>query len=136
MAFTLERLYIDCGLDFNSKDLEGLFFYGETQDLEEVLGNLLENAYKWARSQVRIVGKKTDGCLVIQIEDDGPGIPEAMRSEVIKRGRRLDERKPGSGLGLAIVVNIVELYQGKIKLDTSSLGGLSIRLEFPVKHYI
>ncbi|MBZ9674813.1 histidine kinase [Mesorhizobium sp. ES1-1] len=104
-----------------------IVFAGEREDLEELLGNLLENAMKWARSAVSVwvmplTGK--DGLFEIGIEDDGPGIPEDKAREALKRGKRLDETKPGSGLGLAIVADLVNEYGGVLALERSDMGGL------------
>lgn len=107
-----------------------IVFAGEREDLEEIVGNLLENATKWAKSAVRIAVTPLMGAegaveeFLIEIEDDGPGIPEDKAREALKRGRRLDETKPGTGLGLAIVSDLIKEYGGKLALETSSLGGL------------
>jgi len=108
---------------------EEIVFAGEREDLEELLGNLLENAMKWAKSMVRVslAGKPGDDAMrmfEISIEDDGPGIPEEKAREAVKRGRRLDETKPGTGLGLAIVADLVNEYGGTLALERSGLGGL------------
>lgn len=107
-----------------------IVFAGEREDLEELLGNLLENAMKWARSAVLVsvvplTGKDEAATLFeISIEDDGPGIPEDKAREAMKRGRRLDETKPGTGLGLAIVADLVNEYGGVLALERSGMGGL------------
>lgn len=106
-------------------------FGGETQDLQEMLGNLLENAYQWARSSVQISATRHDGQLHIVIEDDGPGIAPAQRETALARGERLDETTPGSGLGLAIVADLARLYGGQLALDASPLGGLQVNLSLP-----
>ncbi|MGW9333021.1 sensor histidine kinase [Bosea sp. NPDC055594] len=110
-------------------------FRGERQDLEEMLGNLLDNAFKWARSQVRVsldTGRDLpEGRLALLIDDDGPGLPDEAMADVIKRGRRLDETTPGSGLGLSIVVDLAKLYGGGLTLEHSPLGGLRARLILP-----
>ena len=109
---------------------EEMVFAGEREDLEEILGNLLENAAKWANGKVTITvlppSRTQDGeeMFAIAIEDDGPGIPEEKAREALKRGRRLDETKPGTGLGLAIVADLVNEYGGHLALERSSLGGL------------
>ena len=109
---------------------QDIVFAGEREDLEEVLGNLLENAMKWARKNVAVsavpVLPGEDGVELfdIRIEDDGPGIPEDKAREAMKRGRRLDETKPGTGLGLAIVGDLVNEYGGSLALERSELGGL------------
>lgn len=113
----------------------GLRFRGEKQDLEEMLGNLLDNAFKWASStvEVSLAGEKSADTerIALLIDDDGPGLPEEAMAEVLKRGRRLDETTPGSGLGLSIVVDIAKLYGGGLTLHRSPLGGLRARLELP-----
>jgi len=113
---------------------DGLKFRGERQDLEEMLGNLLDNAFKWARSRVE-VGLDADGVrarVALLIDDDGPGLPSDAMAEVLKRGRRLDEAISGSGLGLSIVVDLAKLHGGGLTLETSPLGGLRARLTLPV----
>ena len=113
----------------------GLRFRGEKQDLEEMLGNLLDNAFKWASStvEVSLADEKPPDTerIALLIDDDGPGLPEEAMAEVLKRGRRLDETTPGSGLGLSIVVDIAKLYGGGLTLHRSPLGGLRARLELP-----
>jgi signal transduction histidine kinase len=107
-----------------------IVFAGEREDLEELLGNLLDNAMKWAKSAVLVsvvplTGKDDPASLFeISIEDDGSGIPEDRAREALKRGRRLDETKPGSGLGLAIVADLVNEYGGVLALERSGMGGL------------
>src|SRR5690606_18087359 len=106
-------------------------FRGERQDLEEMLGNLLDNAYKWARSRVRLSVETANGRLAVQVDDDGPGLDDAGLQAVKQRGVRLDEAVPGSGLGLAIVRDIAELYSGGLALERSAFGGLSAILTLP-----
>lgn len=115
---------IDIGLEPVPQDA---VFGGEREDLEEIAGNLLENAMKWAASRVRVsveVERGEPGILAMIIEDDGPGIPEDRARDALKRGGRLDETKPGTGLGLAIVSELVSEYGGALTLDRSPLGGL------------
>lgn len=100
-------------------------------DLEEVLGNVVDNAYAWARSQVRISACDADGAVTIRIEDDGPGIDEAKIPAVLARGGRLDESMPGTGLGLAIVGDIVADAGGRLGLGRSPLGGLALTVVLP-----
>jgi signal transduction histidine kinase len=104
---------------------------GRREDLDEMLGNLLDNACKWARSRVAIASLADDATITIVVDDDGPGLDPSMREAVLQRGVRADEAAPGSGLGLAIVRDLVELYGGAIALETSPLGGLRTRLELP-----
>ncbi|MDZ5698355.1 ATP-binding protein [Chelativorans sp. M5D2P16] len=114
---------------------ENVVFAGEREDLEEMTGNLLENAMKWAESRVALILEAPPEDTVdrrsfaILIEDDGPGIPEDQARQALQRGRRLDESKPGSGLGLAIVADLVEEYGGTLKLDRSALGGLKVEVK-------
>ncbi|UDL91550.1 histidine kinase [Mesorhizobium sp. PAMC28654] len=109
-----------------------IVFAGEREDLEELLGNLLENAMKWARSAVAVsvtpLATRDDvaSLFEISIEDDGPGIPEDKARDVLKRGRRLDETKPGTGLGLSIVADLVNEYGGVLALERSDMGGLKV----------
>jgi signal transduction histidine kinase len=113
----------------------GLRFRGERQDLEEMAGNLFDNACKWAGTQVRVSGTRQDtgrrAFLVLLIEDDGPGLAPEQTEAALSRGQRLDESKPGSGLGLSIVVELARIYGGSLKLDRSELGGLAARLTLP-----
>lgn len=113
----------------------GVRFRGDKQDFEEMLGNLLDNAFKWARSRVTVsladVAETGEGRIALLIDDDGPGLPVEAMTDVIKRGRRLDETTPGSGLGLSIVVDLAKLYGGELELQASPLGGLRARLTLP-----
>ncbi len=131
----LPRMHRDRSVVMTVERTKGLRFQGEAQDLEELLGNLLDNAFKWARSQVRLsVAHDTGGArsmVKLAIEDDGPGLTEAQCTEAMRRGRRLDESKPGSGLGLSIVADLADLYGGRFVLDRSALGGLRARLDLP-----
>jgi len=106
-------------------------FRGEQQDLQEMLGNLLDNAWKWAASRVEISFQHEGGQLTVLIDDDGPGLASEQRQAVLVRGVRADEQVHGTGLGLAIVDDLARLYGGSIELDDSSLGGLRVRLTLP-----
>jgi len=128
MVRVMQKLNPAVGLSLSLPG-EDIVFAGEREDLEELLGNLLENAMKWAKSAVRVSlvgapGDSEEGLFEISIEDDGPGIPEEKAREALKRGRRLDETKPGTGLGLAIVADLVNEYGGTLALERSGLGGL------------
>ncbi len=103
----------------------------EREDILELLGNLLDNACKWRREKISLVIKRTGDTLVIQVDDDGPGIPHDKLQEVLKRGERLDESVIGHGLGLAIVADKVAVYQGTLTFSRSEYGGLSARVELP-----
>lgn len=110
-------------------------FAGERQDFEEIAGNLVDNAIKWANSTVRValdVDKQTNRKkFYLIIDDDGPGLSAKARQDVLSRGRRLDETKPGSGLGLSIVAELVEVYGGSLALDDSPAGGLRVVVGLP-----
>jgi signal transduction histidine kinase len=106
-------------------------FRGDASDLQEILGNLVDNAAKWARSQVRVDLRTMDGRIEITIDDDGPGIPLQRRTEAIQRGVRLDTSRPGSGLGLQIVDELCRIYEGSLVLGDSTLGGLAAKVVLP-----
>jgi signal transduction histidine kinase len=131
ICYLMAHMYQDKNIDIILKDLKGLYFKGDVQDLEEMLGNLMDNACKWANSKVIVKGEQKNARLIIDIDDDGPGIPEDQKDSVLQRGRRLDETVPGSGLGLAIVIDLAHLYHGSLTLHKSEAGGLGARLELP-----
>lgn len=130
---TLDRIYEERGLELEVASSNGVKFQGEKQDFEEMVGNLLDNACKWAKSQVRAEAQRADGAanFTVIVDDDGPGLTKAERAKVVKRGQRLDESKPGSGLGLSIVADLAHLYKGRLELEPSPEGGLRARLELP-----
>jgi signal transduction histidine kinase len=136
----LERIYQDRQLSYMMECPAGTRFQGERQDLEEMLGNLLDNASKWARSRVMLSvaplpaepGNGALPWLEIRVEDDGPGLTEQQLSDPIIRGRRLDETKPGSGLGHSIVADLAHSYSGRLELCRAEIGGLSVRLTLPL----
>jgi signal transduction histidine kinase len=137
----LERLYRDKSLVYSLDCPTDVRFQGERQDLEEMLGNLLDNASKWARSRVSLaataVSQAADngaapGWFEVRVEDDGPGLSAEQLAGPIKRGRRLDETKPGSGLGHSIVADLAYCYNGKFELARSEGGGLCARLTLPL----
>ena len=130
---TLDRIYEERGLDIEVTCGNGLKFQGEKQDFEEMVGNLLDNACKWAVSQVTVEAKRQEGMarFIVVVDDDGPGLTEAQLTRVMKRGQRLDETKPGSGLGLSIVADLAHLYKGRFDLEPSPDGGLRAKLELP-----
>jgi signal transduction histidine kinase len=127
----LQRLHADRALRIAVTVPSDQTFRGQLEDLEEMLGNLLDNACRWAVSEVRLSSALTNGRLVIDIDDDGPGIEAALRESVLQRGVRADEAGAGSGLGLAIVRDLAEVYGGSITLLASPLGGVRARLELP-----
>lgn len=134
----LERIYRDKSIDMDIRCDSHARFQGEQQDLEELLGNLLDNASKWSKRRVRVAVRTTADAkrtgkrrLQVIVEDDGPGLPEGQRHDIIERGVRLDETKPGSGLGLSIVRDLVQLYQGTWSMSQSDLGGLRVDVNLP-----
>ncbi|MDF2996326.1 MAG: integral rane sensor signal transduction histidine kinase [Xanthobacteraceae bacterium] len=138
LARTMAKVYRVKGIDVETEIAEGLRFRGERQDLEEILGNLVDNACKWALSLVEITVTRLPGggagdrdFFEITIDDDGPGLTEQQRTEALQRGKRLDETKPGSGLGLSIVAELVALYGGRFTLATSPFDGLRCIVRLP-----
>jgi signal transduction histidine kinase len=132
MAVMLERVFEEKAVEIDWRAPDELGFRGERQDLQEILGNLMENACKWAKRRVRITAGATGlGQMVVVVEDDGPGLPADQREAALERGARLDETTPGSGLGLSIVVELTRAYGGRITLADSDLGGLKVVLELP-----
>jgi signal transduction histidine kinase len=129
----LDRIYQDRGLAISVSSSPGLKFQGERQDLEEMVGNLLDNACKWASSRVSLEAAPADSAksFTLIVDDDGPGLTAEGRASAVKRGQRLDETKPGSGLGLSIVADLAHLYKGSFELEPSPDGGLRARLELP-----
>ncbi|HZH12448.1 MAG TPA: sensor histidine kinase [Microvirga sp.] len=135
LARTFAKIYRDKDLEVELAIPRDLRFRGERQDLEEMAGNLIDNAAKWATRKVEIsmevIREDDRPRFRLLIDDDGPGLPETARAEVLKRGRRLDETKPGSGLGLSIVSDLATLYRGSLRLEAAPLGGLRAVLELP-----
>jgi signal transduction histidine kinase len=128
---TLVRIYATRDISIEVEGIDGAVFRGDRQDLEEMIGNVVDNACKWAHKQVRIDIGRQDRNLRIIVEDDGDGLLEDQRREALRRGARLDESVPGSGLGLAIVQEIAGLYEGSLELGEASLGGLRVELLIP-----
>lgn len=137
---TLTKIYHSKNVQVHCEIDPAIHFRGERQDLEEIIGNVLDNAFKWSSRQVRISAMMNDVPLgdgqgrrlfVIEVEDDGPGLSENEMVQVMNRGTRLDESTPGSGLGLSIVKDIASLYRGDVSLTSSRYGGLSVRVTLP-----
>ena len=121
------------GKDFRTKSPAGLCVAADPQDLEEILGNLLENAFKWCRNSVRLSAASDGQSVTILVEDDGPGITQEQRAVAMREGGRLDTSVPGTGLGLSIANDLAQAYGGTIALETSpALGGLMIELVLPM----
>jgi signal transduction histidine kinase len=131
LARTLDRIYAGRGVMIDVKVCPSHVARTQREDLDEMLGNLLDNACKWAKSRVLVSSALSNDRVVIAVEDDGVGLPESMREAVLQRGVRADEAAPGSGFGLAIVRELSELYGGSIRLRASPVGGLRAELELP-----
>lgn len=131
---SLNKIYSQKMISADVNISPGLQFYGEKRDLLELMGNLLDNAFKYGASRVRISAgarqpEKTRPGLWIRVEDDGPGIEPGMRGKLLERGVRGDERVEGYGLGLAIVLELVSAYGGDISISRSELGGAQVNIE-------
>jgi signal transduction histidine kinase len=134
LARTLLRLHADRKLAIDVSVSADHVVRVQREDLDEMLGNLLDNACKWTRTHVAVTSNAAGGETVIAVEDDGPGVEPAMRDHVLRRGVRADEAAPGSGFGLAIVRELAELYSGSISLSTAHAGGLRAELRLPNAH--
>ncbi len=134
---TLKRIHPESNIEVRTECPGGLKFRGEKQDLEEMIGNLLDNAFKYASSTIIVRGelehpdRRQRAWVTIVVEDDGPGLPEDDHETALKRGQRLDETKPGSGLGLSIVSETAAMYHGGVTLGRASIGGLKVMLRLP-----
>ncbi len=131
LARTLRRLYEGRGIDMQVTVPEEHAFRGQREDLDEMLGNLLDNACKWATSRIVVESSLEGSEVVITVDDDGPGLDPRMREAVLRRGVRADEAAPGSGFGLAIVRDLAELYGGSVSLGASPAGGVRATLRLP-----
>jgi signal transduction histidine kinase len=131
LARTLRRLYAGRGLTIEADVNADLFMRCQREDLDEMLGNLVDNACKWGKTCVTLTATLDAGLIVLCVDDDGPGLDAAMHQRVLQRGVRADEAAPGSGFGLAIVRELAELYGGSIALNDSPMGGVRARLSLP-----
>jgi len=128
----LNKLFAEKGIEVVVVCPEHLYFRGEKQSLEEMVGNLMENACKWAKSRVEVSTEMTADGFLLHVEDDGKGLTPDERSAALKRGVRLDEAAPGTGLGLSIVTELAQMHSGAFVLDRSKkLGGLKASLSLP-----
>lgn len=128
----LKKVHAAKSLNINADLNPDCLFPGETGDLMELIGNISDNACKWAKTTVNIKVDTTQKQLVISIDDDGPGIPEDKRSLILNRGKRLDQQAEGQGLGLSIVMDIIKLYRGELLISQSQLGGALFIIKLPV----
>lgn len=138
LARTMEKIHHDKDLSIDIVQADDVRFRGERQDIEEMVGNLVDNACKWAHAhlEIRLIAELPRrsgdfGLMRVIIDDDGPGLSPAKRAEVGRRGSRLDESKPGSGLGLSIVQELATLYGGQLELGPAPMGGLRVQLILP-----
>jgi signal transduction histidine kinase len=134
LARTMEKIHGRRAISVHVACPENAVFSGEKQDFEELAGNIIDNACKWAGSRVSAaveISGREHKKLRLVVDDDGPGLTAAERSEVLRRGARIDESTPGSGLGLAIVAELVQLYSGRLSLSASPSGGLRVEVELP-----
>lgn len=133
----LLKVYADRGITCELEVDDGCLFFGDREDLTEIAGNLLDNAFKWTRSKVRLRAQRLVGTharregLKLIVEDDGPGVPAEQREHVLARGARLDERVSGQGIGLSVVRELVGLNGGSVTIDDSSLGGARVEVTLP-----
>ncbi|GGH13975.1 ATPase [Alsobacter metallidurans] len=134
---TAAKIHTDRAIAFDGVVEPGAMFRGERQDLEEMIGNLVDNGGKWAATRVDVAVRPAEptgdgrSYVCVTVDDDGEGVPEAAWTSMLRRGARLDESKPGSGLGLSIVADLASLYGGSLKLNRSPLGGLRAELTLP-----
>lgn len=136
---TVVKVYADKTVDWKNEVPKDLLFPGDKDDLLEILGNLIENAFKWCHSRVTVTGERrsqgrsTVRDLVVVIEDDGPGIPDDKIRAVLQRGVRADERVDGQGIGLAVVREIIQVYHGRLELLHSKMGGAKVVVSLPTQ---
>lgn len=133
LARTLTKIYSERSIRIETNVPKNMNFRGERQDLEEMAGNLMDNACKWAASSLRVSARPGgEGLFELLIEDDGPGLDEEGCATALQRGVRLDEQAPGTGLGLAIVADLAKAYEGEVELGRSELGGLRVCVHLPL----
>ncbi|MDH5473160.1 MAG: ATP-binding protein, partial [Gammaproteobacteria bacterium] len=125
---SLQKVYRDKSLKVDIQADESLHFKGDEGDLMELVGNLLDNAYKWSKHQISVIASQQDGTLTIIILDDGPGIVANQVDDLLQRGKRADQSIDGHGIGLSIVRNILDAYQGNLTITRSHLGGAEIQI--------
>src|SRR5690606_22767958 len=129
LKHTLDKVYREKGVELTTRIVPGAVFHGDPGDLTELLGNLLDNAYKYCRAKVSLVVETRPDRLVLRIGDDGPGISPEEVERLVERGVRADESTPGQGIGLAVVRETVELYGGALAVERSPLGGAEVVVE-------
>jgi signal transduction histidine kinase len=128
---TVSKLHAERGLRIATTVAPDIAVRVQREDLDEMLGELLENACKWAKSRIAVDASASGAMVVVTIDDDGSGLAPELRAAVLERGVRADEAAPGSGLGLAIVRDLAEIYGGSVSLETSPLGGVRAGISLP-----
>jgi len=128
----LKKVHAEKALEISSEICSSCFFPGDQGDLMELIGNIADNACKWANSKVVISAVSEKNWLNLSVKDDGPGIPEEKRNLILDRGKRLDQQAEGQGLGLSIVMDIIKNYRGEITIANSELGGSLIIIRIPL----
>lgn len=126
VAGSLQKMYPAKGVTLENLIAENADFHGNEGDLMEVLGNLLDNAFKWCRERVRVLADRQHTELRLVVEDDGPGIAPGIAQHLLERGARADESSPGHGIGLAVVRETAEAYGGRVRIERSQLGGTRV----------
>jgi two-component system sensor histidine kinase PhoQ len=129
----MDKVYQDKALVIDFDVSEDATFNGDETDLMELCGNVLDNACKAAKNNVLVSAKTAGAWLTISIEDDGPGIPANKKTMLLERGTRLDTYAEGHGIGMALVADLVSIYEGRMQIEDSDLGGASIIIKFPQK---
>jgi two-component system sensor histidine kinase PhoQ len=134
LAAALRKVYAGKNMNFTAAARQDVLFHGAEPDLMELLGNILENAFKYGRSRVSLDAMVESGALVITVADDGPGVPADKEREILQRGARADTAQPGYGIGLAVAVDIVSAYRGSLAVGRSrELGGAEFKITLPYK---
>ena len=128
----MHRLHAERGISIDIRVPPEMTVRVQREDLDEMIGNLLDNACKWGRSHLTVDAQRDGAMLEVLVDDDGSGLEPGLREAVLQRGVRADEAAPGSGLGLAIVRDLAEVYGGSVSLEESSFGGLRARLRLPL----
>ena len=127
----MEKIYKDRPMIVELAMNEEVLFYGDENDLLEIFGNLIDNAFKYGNSRLKITGEHSEKGVSFKVEDDGPGLTKVQQSMVFRRGERLDQQGLGQGIGLAVVYDIVKGYKGSIEVSESELGGAKFSLTLP-----
>ena len=130
-ASVFGKLYVDKAIRFDLDIDPAVAVACEAQDVDEMLGNLLDNACRWAAGRVRVTAVRNGRSVRLSVEDDGPGLSSSQAADVLQPGKRIDESMPGYGFGLPITRELAELYGGSLGMALSGLGGLKVDLSLP-----